>query len=105
MADFKQIDKARKILGLAESATLSEIKQAYHKKARECHPDKHQGKGKIKQKELFQEVNSAKDLILEYCYNYKFSFTQSEVNRNSMDREFYQHMKQFYDGWWDNLNT
>ena len=38
--NFRQIDEARKILGLDEEATLEEIKEAYHTKAKEFHPDK-----------------------------------------------------------------
>ena len=42
MANFKQIDEARKLLGLDETATLEEIKKAYRKKAMEFHPDRNE---------------------------------------------------------------
>jgi len=39
MANFEEIDKARRLLSLAEFASLKEIKQAYRKKALLYHPD------------------------------------------------------------------
>lgn len=41
MANFLEIDEARKILGLGEVATLKEIKGAYRRLARRYHPDRH----------------------------------------------------------------
>ena len=40
MANFEEIDKARKLLGLGEAATLKQIKQAYRQMAFRYHPDK-----------------------------------------------------------------
>ena len=39
MANFEEIDKARRLLGLGDRATLKEIKQAYRKMAFRYHPD------------------------------------------------------------------
>ncbi len=43
MTGFKQIDDARKLLGLDEAATLKEIKDAYRDLALKYHPDKCKG--------------------------------------------------------------
>ena len=40
MADYKQIDKARKTLRLGESAAIPEIKKAFRKLSLKYHPDK-----------------------------------------------------------------
>jgi len=36
---FGKIDRARKLLGLGEDASLKEIKEAYRRKAKKFHPD------------------------------------------------------------------
>ena len=41
MANFNEIEEARKLLGLGEAATLNEIKRAYRTLAHRHHPDKH----------------------------------------------------------------
>jgi curved DNA-binding protein CbpA len=47
MAKFEEIDEARKLLGLRESATLKEIKQAYRRMAFRYHPDRGGGKESV----------------------------------------------------------
>lgn len=37
--EFGEIDRARRLLGLGERATLREVKEAYRKLAHQCHPD------------------------------------------------------------------
>lgn len=101
MADFNKIDKARKILGLDEYATFDEIKKAYREKAQDHHPDS--ARSDKKDQESIKEINTAKDILLAYCKNYKYSFKEKDVKRNSLDKEFYKHLKQFYDGWWSDL--
>jgi len=38
---FDTVDRARRVLGLAETAASNEIKNAYHQKAAQVHPDQH----------------------------------------------------------------
>ena len=40
MADFRQIDQARKLLGLGEEAGIEEIKEAYRDLSLKYHPDR-----------------------------------------------------------------
>jgi DnaJ-class molecular chaperone len=102
MIDFKQIDKARKILGLDEEASLEEIQDSFRKLALKYHPDR--CKDKKKCEEMFKKVNHAKNIIDSYCLNYRYSFREKDVKKNSMSKEQYNHLKQFYDGWWGNLD-
>jgi len=104
MADFKQIDDARKILGLDEIATLEEIRTSYRKLALKYHPDKCKGKKKRRCEEMFKKISHAKDILINYCAGYKYSFKEKDVKRNAMDKVFYEHLKRFYDGWWGNLD-
>ena len=104
MADFKQIDQARRLLGLDESATLEEIKDAYRELSLKYHPDRLQDKDKKESLEMMKKINHAKDVLLIYCANYRYSFKEKDIKRSSFDKETYQHLKRFYDGWWGDLD-
>lgn len=104
MADFQQIDEARKALGLDEDVTLEEIKQVYRKLALTYHPDRCKDEKREKCEERFKKINHAKDILTAYCAGYKYSFKERDVKKNTMDKESYEHLKQFYDGWWGDLD-
>ena len=104
MADRKQIEEARKTLKLGESATIPEIKMAFRKLSLKYHPDKCEEKDKVKYEEKFKEINNANQILIEYCLNYKFPFTEIEEEESWKDKKMKDHMKRFYDGWWGDLN-
>ena len=104
MAGFKQIDEARRLLGLGEYATLDEIKHAYRQLSLKYHPDRLQDKAKKQNEGIMQEINAAKDILLAYCANYRYSFKEKDTKRSSFNRQAYQHLKRFYDGWWGDLD-
>jgi len=103
MADFKEIEEARKLLGLDEYASLEEIKKAYRKLSLKYHPDRWKGKKKKEHEEIFKKINHANRTLMAYCTGYRYSFKEKDVKRNAMDKEFYEHLKKFYDGWWADL--
>jgi len=89
--EFKQIDHARKVLGLAESATLKEVKGAYRELSKKYHPDRSRKK---KSEEKMKEINKAYKLLLDYCESYRFSFSKEAVE------DFYsKYMKGFREDW------
>jgi len=104
MADFRQIDEARKLLGLDETATLEEIKEAYRHLSLKYHPDRCKDNEKKHCEEIFKKINHAKDILLAYCANYRYSFKEKDVKRSIFDKETYQHLKRFFDGWWGDLD-
>jgi DnaJ-class molecular chaperone len=104
MADFREIDEARKLLNLVENATLEEIKAAYRKLALKYHPDRCKGKKKKECEEMSKKVNQSRDVLMAYCAGYKYSFKEKDVKKNTMEKELYEHLKQFYDGWWGDLD-
>ena len=104
MTDFKQIDEARKILALGEEVTLEEIKEAYRRLSLKYHPDRCKDADKKHCEEMIKKINHAKDILMAYCAGYRYSFKEKDVKRNTMDKESYEHLKRFYDGWWGDLN-
>ena len=102
--DFKEIGDARKILGLDEYATIEEIEDAYRKRALEFHPDKCNDSEKKVCEERFKKIAHARDILMSYCAGYKYSFKEKDVKRCTMNAELYKHLKQFYDGWWGDLD-
>jgi len=104
MINFKQIDEARKILGLDEEASIEEIKDAFRNLALKYHPDRCKDQDKKHCEEMFKKINQAKEIILSYCANYKYSFKEKDVKKQTMDKQLYEHLKRFYDGWWADLN-
>ena len=91
MKKFEIIDKSRKLLGLQDSATMDEIKKNYRALLHKWHPDKCKG-DKKKCKEMTADIIKAYHIIMNYCENYKFSFTNEEVKKhyNSTDWWFDQ---------------
>lgn len=104
MADFKKIEESRKILDLLQGATLKEIKGAYRRLALKYHPDKCKDEDKSKCEEMFKKINDANEVLMAYCAGYKYSFKEEDVKGTTMDKEFYEHLKRFYDDWWGKLN-
>ncbi|MFH1771267.1 MAG: DnaJ domain-containing protein [Candidatus Omnitrophota bacterium] len=103
MADFKEIDSARKILGLDECANLEEITKNYRALALKYHPDRCKGKHKKECEEMFKKISHAKNILGNYCAGYRYSFKEKDVKRNSYDKDFYKHLQKFYDGWWGEI--
>lgn len=104
MADFKQINEARKLLGLDEIATLEEIRNRYKELVLKFHPDRCEEEDKKHCEEVIKNINHAKDVLLSYCTNYRYSFREKDVTKNTIDKELYKHLKRFYDGWWGDLD-
>ena len=74
---FEDIDKARRLLGLEEEITQSEIKSAHRKLVFKYHPDKNlQGKPFDKE---FNELTQAYKLLLEYCQPDRCSLRKEDV--------------------------
>ncbi|MFA6635823.1 MAG: DnaJ domain-containing protein [Candidatus Omnitrophota bacterium] len=103
MNDHKTINEARMILGLGESATIPEIKEAYRKLSLKYHPDKCKEKDKKKYEEKFKALNAANEILVEYCLNYKFSFKEAYGREGRKGGQMSDHLKRFYDGWWGDI--
>ena len=97
---FKDIDRARKILGLRKTATLEEIKDVYRALSKKYHPDTCKHRTKSECEEMMKSINHARDSIISYCAQYRFSFTEKEVSENDIDTKFEdESFKRFYHDW------
>jgi len=100
MANFTEIDEARKVLGLSETATLKEIKRAYRTLAHRHHPDKHSRAASEETVETMKRLNWAYKLLMDYCDNYKYSFREEDVARTYPDEEY---LRTFKDKWYNSI--
>jgi hypothetical protein len=74
---FEAIDRAKRLLGLGEETTPSEIKRAHRKLAFRSHPDKNPRGGPVDRE--FNELTQAYKLLLEYCQSDRCSLRKEEV--------------------------
>jgi len=74
---FDAIDQARKLLGLGEEITPSEIKRAHRRLVFKYHPDKNPQANSFDKE--FNELTQAYKLLLEYCQSERCSLQKEEV--------------------------
>ena len=91
---FDEIDEARKVLGLLDSASMREIKQAYRRLSFQFHPD--QSNQDVKNDEAMKKINWAYKVLLDYCARYKYLFREEDIAR-AYPEEW--NMKRYMEGW------
>lgn len=99
MANFEEIDAARRLLELGESATLKEIKSAYRRLAHRYHPDKQSGATEV-DTERIKKLNWAYQVLMDYCNDYKYRFQEEDVARIYPHDEY---IRKFHHGWFDGI--
>ena len=80
---------ARAVLGIGEEATLDEIKKVFHDLIRKWHPDKAGDDTRVHH-DKSREILEAHKVIIDYCKDYKFSFSREAVSRYRSDEEFWR---------------
>ena len=66
--EWQEIDRARRLLGLGERATLGEIKRAYHRLSKRYHPDTGGGDDPA----MMYKLTAAYELLMRHCEQYRF---------------------------------
>jgi DnaJ-class molecular chaperone len=88
MTKYQKISEARNLLELPEQATLKEIKANYKSLLYKWHPDKCDEK-KDKCHEMTQKIIDAYKTIMNYCNQYKYSFSKEEVKKYLSEGEWW----------------
>jgi DnaJ-class molecular chaperone len=99
MAKISEIEEARRLLGLGEAATLTEIKSAYRRMAHRYHPDKRSGSDRA-ESETMKRLNWAYKLLMDYCHDYKYSFKEDDIARTYPHDEY---LRNFKDKWFNSI--
>jgi DnaJ-class molecular chaperone len=98
MGNFDEIDGARRLLGLGESATMQEIRNAYRRLAHRHHPDKH---GNIPEgNEEMKRLNDAYKVLTDYCRDYRYSFRREDTAEAYPEQEDY---RRWHEKWSDSV--
>jgi len=92
MGKYEEITKARQVLGLDESVSLKEIKNKYREFLKEWHPDLSKENEELR-KEKTVEIIHAYRKIMDYCEQYRFSFSREEIEKYISPEELWA--KQF----------
>lgn len=92
---YRKIDKARKILGLDQKATLEEIRKTYRNLVKKNHPDSHFGEDKAAYERKTAQINRAYKLIMDYVSQFEISFEKDTVEQYDPERA----TKRFKDDW------
>ncbi len=91
---YEQLTKARKTLGISEEATLDEIKSSFRDLIRRWHPDKSKQRTE-KQSDKSREILNAYKFIMEYCREFKISFSKESVDKYRSAEEL----------WWEKFGN
>jgi len=91
LGNFDLVDGARKTLGLEESATFLNIRDAYHKLAAEHHPDKHEYKKDQvileKAEKKMKDIITASEVLTVYCKHYLSALSPEKEQLCSFKKE------------------
>ncbi|MBN2073027.1 MAG: J domain-containing protein [Actinobacteria bacterium] len=100
LVTFKDIDDARKILDLPDSASMEDIKNIHRKLMLKYHPDIHHDSDvKNAYEEKTKEINHAYKIIMNYCAKYPISFNRDRVREVEEGERIEDHLRRFYGGW------
>lgn len=83
MAVFFEINEARNVLELEESASKREIEAAYQRMALKWHPDRRRPDDHLEAQRKMKDINWAYALLKEYCSRSEcvYLFTEPAVAR------------------------
>ncbi|MEN8190193.1 MAG: J domain-containing protein [Thermodesulfobacteriota bacterium] len=86
-AEWQAIFEAKELLHLGDKATPGEMKRAFRKLCKQCHPDLAGDDGEKKKKNdvAMQKLTKAYDLLMRYCAQYRVPLVPDDAE--NMDPE------------------
>ncbi len=83
MHSFEEVMKAKTLLGLRDSASLSEIKTRYKNLMHQWHPDKHLDEIETATR-MSSDIIEAYKIVLEYVKHYEYRFDEEFVKTKTL---------------------
>jgi DnaJ-class molecular chaperone len=71
---YQELQEALAVFALGERATLAQVKSRHRELAKRHHPDR----GGSSDPEAMRRINAAYRVLLEYCSNYRYCFSEEE---------------------------
>ncbi len=94
--EFDDIEKAKNILGIIDSASMKTLRSHYIDLVKSNHPDKFPDGDKENYEERIKEINNAYKLLMDYCENYEISFKIEDFIKSKRDSRFDEFMKEWF---------
>jgi len=88
MKKYEEITRAREVLELPERATMEEIQAHYRRLLRKWHPDRSRQPEK-ECTEMTIQIVDAYRMVIVYCSNYRFAFSEEEVRNHLSDEDWW----------------
>lgn len=79
--NYQDLYQAKELLNLSDTATMEEIKTNFRSLMQKWHPDKN-SKKREECEEKSKQITLAYAVIMAYCSNYRFDFTEKEFKKH-----------------------
>ena len=80
MGLYEDITSARELMGIPDEATIQQVRDRYRTMIKKWHPDCcADDPGMCR--EMTEKLLHAYKTLINYCYNYRFSFSQDDVEK------------------------
>jgi DnaJ-class molecular chaperone len=86
---YREIMAAKKTLGLPDHASMQEIKANFRSLISRWHPDTCRGDSR-KCEEMTKKILDAQKIIMAYCAQYTYAFTEQEIKKYLSDDEWWE---------------
>lgn len=89
LPDCRDILAAKRTLGLPDHASMEEIKAQFRALISRWHPDTCRGDSR-QCEEKTKNILAAYKVIMAYCANYRYAFTEEEIKKYLSDEQWWQ---------------
>jgi DnaJ-class molecular chaperone len=86
--NYKDIIQAKALLNIPERASIKEIKSNYRALISRWHPDQCK-ESHEKCTEMTRKIVAAYNIIVAYCNQYQYSFSEEEIKQYLSDEEWW----------------